>query len=110
MPKLDSGTATSRQSDGFTRMLTFSLSVSVAAFAGMALLTFGYLRTHNPSIYDLYFDVFVFALPALWTVLVLVAFFRYRLRGLWFLIGMPFAMIWPAFDVLIRWACRKGGC
>jgi hypothetical protein len=102
--------ATSRQSDGFARILTVSLSVSVGAFAGMDLLILGYFRPHYLIFYDLYFDLCVFALPAFWTILVLVAFFRYRVRGLWFLIGMPFALIWPVFDVALRWTCRNGGC
>jgi hypothetical protein len=102
--------ATSHQSDGFARMLTISLSVAFAAFVGMTLMMFGYLRPYNLKFYDFYYHIFVFAFPALWAILVLVAFVRYRLRGLWFLIGMPFALIWPTFGALISWTCRNGGC
>ena len=56
--------------------------------------------------------LFLLVLPAFWGILVLLAFFRYRLRGLWFLTGAPLALAWPALLMLLFWACMHGdkGC
>jgi hypothetical protein len=77
--------ATSRRSKGFALMLTVSLFVAAAAFAGTPLVN-DYYSLWEAETFD---SLFLIGLLAFWGILMLVALIRYRLRGLWFLIGAP---------------------
>jgi hypothetical protein len=46
-----------------------------------------------------------FALALLWIAFLFIAIFRFRRRGLWLLIGLPFALYWPFIAFLILWGC-----
>jgi len=88
-------------------MLTISLAVAAVAFAGETVA----LDHSNAEPMLLLKYLFLIALPAIWGILVLLAIFRYRLRGLWFLMGAPLAMFWPVLLGLLFWACAQGkGC
>jgi len=41
-----------------------------------------------------------------WLVCLVAALIRYRTRGLWFLVGLPFVLYWPTGLVLMTLACR----
>jgi hypothetical protein len=75
---------------GFTLTLTVSLFIAAAAFAAPW------------SDKDLFGEsgtkIFLVLLmpPLFWGVSVLVGLVRYRIRGLWFLIGAPLALFWWA--------------
>jgi hypothetical protein len=88
-------------------MLTVSLLVATAAFAGPSLTA---VRFWSATAYYRFDALFVLVLPAIWLGLVLIAFFRYRLRGLWFLTGLPLAMCWPVIYAVLFWACAHGDC
>ena len=92
---------------GFALMLIISLCVAAAAFAGPEVIA-GYY--YNASWALRYEPLFVIVLPTFWGVLVLSAFFRYRLRGLWFLLGFSLALWWLFFFELIGLACEHGNC
>ena len=85
-------------------MLIASLVVAVAAFAGPFVLDLS-----NAGVPRRTMLFFLEVLPALWGILLLVAFFRYRLRGLWFLFGLPLVSWWPYFLVALALACKHGG-
>ena len=88
-------------------MLTISLLVAVAAFVG-PLLAVPYWSNWSPTEYYVFVALFALALPACWLGLMSVAFSRYRVRGLWFLTGAPFAMCWLAIYTWLLWSCRHG--
>jgi hypothetical protein len=62
-------------------LFTVSFLVAVAAFVG-------------PFIMDSAARV-SFLLAMCWLVLSAVALFRFRKKGLWLLIGLPFTLYWP---------------
>jgi len=41
-----------------------------------------------------------------WLVCLVATFIRYRKKGLWFLVGLPFVLYWPTGLVLMTLACR----
>ena len=45
--------------------------------------------------------LFLEVLPTLWGTLLLIALFRYRLRGLWFLLELPLVLWWLAFTIML---------
>jgi hypothetical protein len=91
-------------SKGFGLMLTVSLSVAAAAFVGSELIYSYYSNSHAALRFE---PLFLKALPAFWGIVVLVAFFRYRLRGLWFLFGAPLALWWLYFFETLVLACKQ---
>ena len=42
-----------------------------------------------------------------WVVALLAALIRYRKKGLWFLVGLPFAMYWPFLLFMLAWGCAR---
>jgi hypothetical protein len=80
------------QPRGFAIMLTASLLVAGVDFAGPL-----FFWEPAPRLEFVFFVL----LPALWGILLLVAFFRYRFRGLWFLLGVPFVVGWPLFAIML---------
>ena len=46
-------------------------------------------------------------LSVVWVSLVTYGIFRHTKRGLWLLIGLPFALYWPFAVVMLNWACAK---
>jgi hypothetical protein len=46
-----------------------------------------------------------FVLALVWLVGLLAALIRYRMKGLWFLVGLPFAVYWPFVLLMIGWGC-----
>jgi hypothetical protein len=42
-------------------------------------------------------------LSAIWLLLFIVALIRYRIGGLWLLIGAPFALFYPLAFLLVWW-------
>lgn len=47
-----------------------------------------------------------YSLGVIWLVLLVVAFFRHRWRGIWLLIGLPIVLFWPLAFKLLEYACR----
>jgi hypothetical protein len=45
-----------------------------------------------------------------WVLLVVAGVSKFRTRGLWLLIGFPFAFAWPAWYMLAAAARRAGDC
>jgi hypothetical protein len=82
--------------------LSVTLALSLAMALGSALI---------PAVYGLTgqsLPLFSFPLSAMWTVTVVVAVRRCGVRGLWTLIGLPFAIYWPALMALLYAACEWG--
>ena len=46
---------------------------------------------------------------ALWGFFVVAGLVRYRVRGLWLILGAPLALFWPASLLLAVLACAQGG-
>jgi hypothetical protein len=44
-------------------------------------------------------------LGLLWLICLVAAMVRYRKKGLWFLVGLPFVLYWPAALFMIGWGC-----
>jgi hypothetical protein len=51
---------------------------------------------------DGHFDISL-CITAIWASLVLITLMMYGKRGLWLLIGMPFALLFPVVFTLIAW-------
>ena len=50
------------------------------------------------------------AFSAAWGLCAIYAILRYRKRGLWVLVGLPFALLWPLIYLGIVLACIRGDC
>jgi hypothetical protein len=48
-----------------------------------------------------------FVLALVWVVGLLAALIRYRKKGLWFLVGLPFAFYQPFVMFVIAWGCAR---
>jgi hypothetical protein len=44
-------------------------------------------------------------LTVFWLVLLVVALVKFKKRGLWFLVGTPFALFFPFLVLTLLWAC-----
>ena len=42
-----------------------------------------------------------------WLVVFAVGIFKFRMRGLWLVIGLPFAAYWPFVFFVIAWRCGQ---
>jgi hypothetical protein len=82
--------------------LSVTLALSLTMALGSALIPAVYHLTKQ-SLY-----LFSFPLSAMWIVTVVVAVWRCGVRGLWTLVGLPFAMFWPAVGALLFAACEWG--
>jgi hypothetical protein len=36
-----------------------------------------------------------------WLIVLVIGFIKFRLRGLWFLIGLPFILFWPFIGLMV---------
>jgi hypothetical protein len=89
------------------RIPTFGLILVVSfVFAGLSC---GAHFLMDPAREDLRFD-YSAAFSAAWGLSALYAILRYRKRGLWVLVGLPFALLWPLVYLGIVLACRWGDC
>jgi hypothetical protein len=87
---------------GLTLWLTLSLALSVAGFvAGLASPLGGYggSRTYSQALLPA-----SLALDAGSLIIVITGVFVHRWRGLWLLVGAPFALFWPTVVVLFAQA------
>jgi hypothetical protein len=78
---------TNKEARGFVLALTVSLLIAVSAFAGP--FTDRDLFIHNVPL-----RIYLVVLPVSWVLVVLLGIIAYRTRGLWLLIGAPFAWFW----------------
>jgi hypothetical protein len=78
-------------------LLIGSLVIAVAASAGETLLLYVF-----PGRYSILVGI---ELVAVWIAVVCIGFFRYRWRGLWFLVGAPFALFYPGLLLRVLWSC-----
>jgi hypothetical protein len=46
-----------------------------------------------------------FMLAACWIVVLIAGIFRFKKRGLWLLVGAPFALFWPVSLFLVVQSC-----
>ena len=81
-------------------LLALSLAIALAAlfypfFLGSSFFDNGM----DPAIHVSLF------LAICWLVLFAVGLFKFRSRGLWLLIGLPFAAYWPFAFFMIAWTC-----
>jgi hypothetical protein len=51
--------------------------------------------------------VWGFGVAAVWVLMVIAAFIRFRREGLWLLVGAPFVFFWPIALVRIVEACKS---
>jgi len=92
--------------------LTCSLAFSIAAFIAPSVGAL--IRVHGLAAVNLSFDV-SFAFSAAWLLVLIIALYVHRQRGLWLLFGLPTAIFWPAFFLLwieemSRCAVQPHGC
>ena len=96
-------------------------SLLLVIFANLLSLSYiGYFflpaRTVESFVQSLQFGLYLniefycFYASAMWIVLVLVALVRHRRRGLWLLVGAPFALWYPAVLLLLMWKCTYHPC
>jgi hypothetical protein len=92
---------------GLRILLTISF---VLAFAGIVpWIVVGPLRTNRLSDQALGFSIYV--IGPIWLILAAIVLLRYRRRGLWVLLGLPFALSGDAWLVVLIAACSRGnGC
>jgi len=82
----------------FVGMMTLCLSIAMAAFVSPVI--FG---VSERSLFHLSYP-----LSVAWIAFVVVTIVRLRIRGLWTLIGLPFAAYWPGIGTLLYLACEWG--
>jgi hypothetical protein len=83
-------------------MLVLSLVVAIAAFS--IPLPWTSSPNFSPA-----FNVSI-CLAICWVLLLVAGVLKFRKRGLWLLFGMPFALAWPMWYVLLAAACHSGDC
>jgi hypothetical protein len=86
----------------FKSMLFLSLAIGVGAFASGQYLA----PQMRDVVADLAFLTLAFLIP--WAVLQAIGIWKYRLRGLWLLIGLPLILLLPVVLVWAEWSCRHG--
>ena len=78
-----------------------AMLIALASFAAFILSEFA----QSPVTF-----LYALLLPVYWLVLCGIAIYRFRLRGLWVLLGAPLALVLP-YEVLHRLiACHHGPC
>jgi len=81
-------------------LLAPSLAIALAALFYPFFLGSSFFDTGmDPAIHVSLF------LAICWLVLFAVGLFKFRSRGLWLLIGLPFAAYWPFAFFMIAWKC-----
>jgi hypothetical protein len=86
----------------FNSMLLLSLAIGIAAFASERYLA---PRMHDLAV-GLSFLTVAFLIP--WAVLQAVAIWKYRLRALWLLVGLPMILSLPLALIWAEWSCELG--
>jgi hypothetical protein len=76
----------------------FALSI-VLALASPILLRISPVISLVTPVSEIYGVFIVFGPPTAWAIIVIVCIVRYGARGLWLLIGAPFALFWFYFRV-----------
>jgi hypothetical protein len=82
----------------FRRLLLASLAVALLTFLMQWLA-----GTGNVSIGTAVKGSAIFSL--LWTAIVVLSFIKFKRRGLWLLLGMPFTFYWIFLLFLIAYRC-----
>ena len=92
---------------GLRTLLTVSF---VLAFAGIVpWIVVGLMGTNRLSDQAVGFSIYV--IGPVWLILAAIVLLRYRRRGLWILLGLPFALSGAAWFALLIAACSSGhGC
>jgi len=92
---------------GLRTLLTISF---VLAFAGIVpWIVVGLLGTNRLSDQAVGFSIY--AIGPAWLILAVIVLLGYRRRGLWVLLGLPFALSGDAWFALVIAACSRGnGC
>lgn len=85
-------------------MLVLSLVVALAAF----LCPIFFFWTSSPKLLSAFHVCLILA--TCWALLFIAGVLKFRKRGLWLLLGLPFALAWPAWYVLLVAACFGGDC
>ena len=82
-------------------ILVASLVIAVASIGGPMVFRYGpnLSRAIHTS----------FCLGAVWLVMLCAALIRFKKRGLWVLVGAPFALLVPVIWSLIYWQCEVVG-
>ena len=73
-------------------LFTVSFLVAVLAFVGPFIIGSWVFRNYGGMDSAAHVS---FLLAMCWLVLLAVALFRFRKKGLWLLTGLPFALYWP---------------
>ncbi len=84
------------------------ISFILAGFAGLsAILSYSMFNYWTERMVDFSAEVVG---PA-WLIVALITFRRHGKRGLWILLGLPFALSCTGIFAIIFWACATGrGC
>jgi len=91
---------------GFCELLVTSLAVAGIA-CGFPFIWF----SHNEDAGFFFWTLVASAgVTVILGLLVSVALIRYRARGLWPLVGAPFAMLWVLALMGLYWSCGHGDC
>lgn len=86
------------------------VSFVLAAFAGFWAVV-SWRQTFPGYWSDQMLGVSAYAVGPIWIVLALVILHRHGKRGLWVLLGLPFALSGTGIVALLIWACATGrGC
>ena len=82
-------------------MLVASLVIAAASIGGPMVFRYepNLSRATNMS----------FCLGAVWLLTLCAALIRFKKRGLWFLVGAPFALLVPLMWIAIYWQCQVMG-
>ena len=89
----------------------FFLSYAVAAFT-FALPPVLFYLGNKGWFTLLYPESVIFSgdvLLIVWLAIFGVAFYKYRWRSVWLVIGAPLALLWPVWLGAVLWSCFSGG-
>lgn len=82
-----------------------SLSKKEATLSvGLALVSCFLPYLFPPGVWDSIIRISL-CLALVWFGCLVAAIIRYRKRGLWFLVGLPFVLYWPFVLFMIGWGC-----
>ena len=82
------------------RLLSISLALALCAGFGPWIIL------HSGALLPVYGFVILLCSVS-WLALLIIALVRYRLRGLWVLIGLPFVLFWPVMLYLLAQGCAE---
>jgi len=92
-----------------SRSLMLSAAFILAAIGTLLAPPILFPITHNNTLTTDMLGVACFGVCPMWVLFAVLTLNRYGKRGLWVLLGLPFALCCPGIIVLILFGCATGG-